>query len=98
MDEMPSGPPHTAELPWGTFTLADSIADKIANGDEFNFVLSIEGTAIPIFGAAMDEGWSRGSGEVSAEHGVDISARTIGPLQTDIPAQVAEIDDWSPGR
>ena len=92
MDETPSGPPHTAELPWGTFTLADSIADKLANDGEFNFVLSIEGTAIPIFGAAMDEGWSRGSGEVAAEHGVDISARTIGPLQTDIPAQVAEID------
>ena len=92
MDEMPSGPPHIAELPWGTFTLADSVADKIANDGEFNFVLSIEGTAIPIFGAAMDDGWSRGASEVSAEHGVDISARLIGPLQTDIPAQVAEID------
>ena len=89
---MPSGPPHIAELPWGTFTLADSVADKIANDGEFNFVLSIEGTAIPIFGAAMDDGWSRGASEVSAEHGVDISARLIGPLQTDIPAQVAEID------
>ena len=82
----------TADLPYGTFTLSDTISQKLANGDELNFILSIEGTAIAIFGDAMDSGWSRGMAEADARYKGTVAGRVVGPPNTDIPAQVAEID------
>ena len=43
------------------FTLSGSIKSKVAKKQTLNFVLSIEGTGIPIFGPAMSDGWKKGS-------------------------------------
>ena len=90
--EAPASVTRTADLPWGTFTLSETIGQKLANGDELNFILSIEGTAIAIFGDAMDSGWKRGMAEADARYDGSIAGRVVGPPNTDIPAQVAEID------
>ncbi len=90
-DDM-SGPPYSVEYEWGTFKLSDRIAGKLANEESLNLILSIEGTGIAIFGAAMSDGWQRGIDYEAEEHGYPLAGRVIGPLQTDIPAQVAEID------
>lgn len=84
------GAPHEVEFDWGTFTLNDQVASKLESGDPLNFVLSIEGTGIPVFGAAMAAGWDRGIEGYSDQH--PIEGRVVGPVDTDIAAQVAEID------
>jgi ABC-type sugar transport system substrate-binding protein len=83
------GAPLSVEFESGPFELAPRIADKLESGDPLSFVLSIEGTGIPVFGAAMTAGWERGSAAVAEDHPVE--GRVIGPVNTDIPAQVAEI-------
>lgn len=83
------GAPLSAEFESGPFELAPRIADKLESADPLSFVLSIEGTGIPVFGAAMSAGWERGSAAVAEDHPVE--NRVIGPVNTDIPAQVAEI-------
>jgi ribose transport system substrate-binding protein len=77
---------------WGTFKLADRIATKLQKGQQLNLVVSIEGTGIPIFGAAMKNGWDRGVKSVGDKYGKPVTGRVIGPINTDVAAQVAEID------
>src|SRR5437762_12097482 len=66
------GPPATVKLPSGNFTLSSSISSKVTQKKTLNFVLSIEGTGIPIFGPAMSDGWKKGSSEVESQYGVKI--------------------------
>lgn len=84
----PLGPPHTAELPWGNFALADRIADKLASGEQLNFVLSVTATGESGSGEAMGRGWSTAAGEVDA----DVNPRVIGPNSADRAAQIETID------
>jgi ABC-type sugar transport system substrate-binding protein len=85
-----SGPPYTVKFPWGTFELSARIADKLENKQPLNYALSIEGTGIPIFGAAMKAGFDRGVKKDSARH--PIRGKVIGPINTDVPRQVSEIN------
>jgi ABC-type sugar transport system substrate-binding protein len=82
-------PPNTVRFPWGTFKLSPKIQAKLAGKEPLNYVLSIEGTGIPIFGAAMKAGWDRGGKAESKTH--PISSRVIGPVNTDVPTQVSQI-------
>ena len=66
------------------FTLSGSIKSKVAKKQTLNFVLSIEGTGIPIFGPAMADGWKKGVSEVQAQYGAKIHGQVIGPVNTDI--------------
>jgi ribose transport system substrate-binding protein len=81
-----STPPSTVKLSWGTFTLSPRIAAKVSSNQKLNYVLSIEGTGIPIFGPAMSTGWKRGATAGGA------SAKVIGPITTDIPTQISQIN------
>jgi ribose transport system substrate-binding protein len=87
-----AGPPTTVKLPSGSFTLSSSIQSKIKNKQPLNFVLSIEGTGIPIFGPAMSDGWKKGASEVESQYGTTDHEQVIGPVNTDIPTQVSQIN------
>src|SRR5579862_8926227 len=87
-----AGPPTTVNLPSGKFTLSSSIRSKVTQKKTLNFVLSIEGTGIAIFGPAMSDGWKKGTSEVSKQYGVSIHEQVIGPVQTDVPTQVSQIN------
>jgi ribose transport system substrate-binding protein len=87
-----AGPPATVQLPSGPFTLSSTIRDKLAKKQTLNFVLSIEGTGIPIFGPAMADGWKKGVGEVQSQYGGKVHGQVIGPVNTDVPTQVSQIN------
>jgi ribose transport system substrate-binding protein len=74
------------------FTLSSSIKSKVAQKKTLNFVLSIEGTGIAIFGPAMSDGWKKGSSAVSKRYGATIHEQVIGPVNTDVPTQVSQIN------
>src|SRR5712691_11026510 len=74
------------------FTLSSSIKNKVTQKQTLNFVLSIEGTGIPIFGPAMSDGWKKGSSEVASQYGAKIHQQVIGPVNTDVPTQVSQIN------
>ncbi len=82
--------PYVVHFSWGTFRLNARIANKLKNGGTLNYALSIEGTGIPIFGAAMKAGFDRGVKQDSRRHA--IHGRVIGPINTDVPRQVSEIN------
>lgn len=85
-----AGAPNVVHFSWGTFHLAPRIAAKLKNGGTLNYALSIEGTGIPIFGPAMKAGFDRGIRKDSARH--PMSGRVIGPINTDVPTQVSQIN------
>jgi ABC-type sugar transport system substrate-binding protein len=87
-----AGPPIEVQLPSGSFTLDDSIRSKVQGKKSLNFVLSIEGTGIPIFGPAMADGWKKGASEVEKQYGAKVHQQVIGPVNTDIPTQVSQIN------
>ena len=91
--DIPAEPPHAADLPWGRFVLADRIAAKLDGFETLNFVLSAQGTALPVVGEATEDGWEAGTAAVARSHGREIDSRLAGPFRTDVAAQVAEIDE-----
>ena len=84
----PLGAPYVAELPWGDFALADRIADKLATGEQLNFVLSVTATGAGGSGEVLGSGWAQAAGEIDA----DVNARVIGPNSSDRAAQIETID------
>ena len=90
----PQSPPYRAELPWGSFLLADRTANKLLTLDgTLSLVLSVGATSDGGSGPAMGEGWARGAEEVAARHGGAVEARVVGPWGDDPEAQAAEIDE-----
>ena len=84
----PLGAPYVAELPWGDFALADRIADKLAAGQQLNFVLSVTATGAGGSGEILGNGWTQASGDIDAS----VNARVIGPNSADRAAQIETID------
>lgn len=77
-------------FPWGTFTLAPRIADKLKNGEKINTVIDIQGTALPIMGAEMRIGMQRGCDKEQGR--LAMECRLTGPVTTDSKAQLAELE------
>lgn len=75
----PAGPPHTAELPWGDFTLDERIAQKLAAGERLNLVLSAASTGAGGSGEVMAAAWQG----AASESGVDLNLRVVGPNAAD---------------
>ena len=79
-----SGPPHTAELPWGDFTLDTRIAGKLAAGGRLNLVLSAAATGPGGSGEVLGAGWS----QAAAEFDADLNLRIVGPNTADQAEQI----------
>jgi len=77
-----------------TFTLAQSIQDKIANGGDINYVFSYQSPSIPLFSDQYKAGYETTLPQAQAILPTlkgQIIAPTTGPTGIDVPAQVAQI-------
>ena len=87
-----SGPPYTAEFPWGTFKLSPRLADKLKNKEAFNIALSIEATGAPVFAPLYKAGFTKSLTDPKNTDRWPFQAQFIGPPSTDQQAQVAQVD------
>jgi len=89
--DMVEGAPQVVVRDWGTFTLADRIAAKIAAGEPLNYVFSYQASGIPLFSPQYAAGFDTGCALGQA---IDptMTCASIAPVQTDPNQQVAQIE------
>ena len=77
-----------------TFTLAQGIQDKLANGSDINYVFSYQSPSIPLFSDQYKAGYETSlpqAQQILTTLKGQIIAPTTGPTGIDVPAQVAQI-------
>lgn len=89
--EKVEGAPHTVVREWGTFTLAQRIADKLAAGEPINYVFSYQASGIPLFSQQYAAGFDIGC-KMGQEILPGMTCASIAPVQTDPNEQVAQIE------
>ncbi len=88
--EKVDGAPFEVKRDWGTFKLADSIADKVRKGAKLNYVFSYQASGIPLFSPQYKIGFERGCKMGSEIAPLDCSS--IAPVQNDPNQQVSQIE------
>lgn len=88
--EKVEGAPGEVTREWGTFKLAQRIADKLAAGQPINYVFSYQATGIPLFSQQYAAGHERGC--AMGQEILSMSCSWIAPVQTDPNEQVAQIE------
>ena len=58
--EKVAGAPVEVKRDWGTFKLADRIADKVKKGEKINYVFSYQASGIPLFSPQYGAGFEHG--------------------------------------
>jgi ribose transport system substrate-binding protein len=86
----------SVEFDWGTFTLAQRIIDKVANGEPVNIVIDNQGTAIPPFGIEQRIGTERACANNTT--GLEAVCSLRGPALTDATAQLTELETMLAGN
>lgn len=85
----PNKAPYKVNFPKGPFTLSPGIAAKLKGHKSLHIVMSLNGTSIPIFSAAMTAGFNRA---VKADNSLwPVTGQIIGPPTQDYPTQVSQI-------
>ena len=75
---------------WGTFTLADSVQQRINSGQPLRIVVSIQGTGIPVFGAQQKAGMESACQDNKTS--LKIDCRLAGPATTNSAQQLSELE------
>jgi len=88
--EKVDGAPLGVKRDWGTFKLADSIAEKVKKGEKINYVFSYQASGIPLFSPQYKIGFERGCKMGNAIMGLDCTS--IAPVQNDPNQQVSQIE------
>lgn len=88
--EKVEGAPFTVKRDWGTFTLADRIAEKVRAGQPINYVFSYQATGIPLFSPQYAAGAEMGC--TMAQEIYPLNCTAIAPVQNDPAQQVAQIE------
>lgn len=88
--EKVEGAPFEVERDWGTFKLADRIAEKVRAGDKINYVFSYQASGIPLFSPQYAAGFETGCKMGNEIYPMECAA--IAPVQTDPNQQVAQIE------
>jgi ABC-type sugar transport system substrate-binding protein len=88
--EKVSGAPFEVKRDWGTFKLADRIAEKIKKGEPINYVFSYQASGIPLFSPQYKAGFDMGCKMGQAIYPMNCSA--IAPVQNDPNQQVSQIE------
>jgi ABC-type sugar transport system substrate-binding protein len=84
------GAPNQVKMPWGTFTLAPRIAEKIAQHEKINYVFSYQGSGIPLFSPQFAAGFKYGCAAGNKIYPMDCTP--LAPVQTNPNEQVAQIE------
>lgn len=85
----PDGAPYSAAMPWGTFKLADRIADKIRKHEPLNVVYSYMASGLPLFSQQQLTGFKNGCAASTGSY--PIACSSIAPVQPDANQQVSQI-------
>jgi ABC-type sugar transport system substrate-binding protein len=88
--EKVEGAPFEVKRDWGTFKLADRIADKIKKGEPIKYVFSYQASGIPLFSPQYKAGFEMGCEMGKAIYPMDCAA--IAPVQNDPNQQVSQIE------
>ena len=88
--EKPGGAPDEVARPWGTFKLAQRIADKVAKHEKINYVFSYQGSGIPLFSPQYAAGFKYGCQAGNAIYPLECAS--IAPVQTNPNEQVSQIE------
>ena len=88
--EKVEGAPLTVTRDWGTFTLADRIAAKIAAGEPINYLFSYQASGIPLFSPQYAAGAEMGC--TMAQGIYPLNCAAVAPVQNDANQQVSQID------
>jgi ABC-type sugar transport system substrate-binding protein len=86
-----SGVPSTIQAPWGSFTLASNVADKVRNKQTLNFVLSFQTLATVGAPAYLAQGMKDAAAQVQQQYGITVNTKVIGPAQTDPVQQISQV-------
>jgi ABC-type sugar transport system substrate-binding protein len=88
--EKVEGAPFEVKRDWGTFKLADRIAEKVKKGESINYVFSYQASGIPLFSPQYKAGF-----EMGCKMGKEIypmECASIAPVQNDPNQQVSQIE------
>ena len=88
--EKMAGAPNEVKMPWGTFKLAQRIADKVAKHEKINYVFSYQGSGIPLFSPQYAAGFKYGCEAGNKIYPMDCTP--LAPVQTNPNEQVAQIE------
>lgn len=88
--EKVEGAPFTVKRDWGTFTLAERIANKVKAGEKLNYVFSYQASGIPLFSPQYQAGAKMGCEMAQAIY--PMNCAEIAPVQNDPNQQVAQIE------
>mgnify|MGYP001766394749 CR=1 FL=1 len=88
--EKVAGAPFEVKRDWGTFKLADRIAEKLKNGEKINYVFSYQASGIPLFSPQYKIGFEMGCEMGNAILPMECSS--IAPVQNDPNMQVSQIE------
>jgi len=88
--EKVDGAPFVVKRDWGTFKLADRIAEKVKKGEPINYVFSYQASGIPLFSPQYKAGFDMGCKMGNAIYPMKCSA--IAPVQNDPNQQVSQIE------
>ena len=84
-----AGAPYSATMPWGTFKLAERIADKVHKHEPLNVVYSYMASGLPLFSQQQLSGFEAGCASAKSIYPITCSA--IAPVQVDANQQVSQI-------
>ena len=88
--EKVEGAPFEVKRDWGTFKLADRIAEKVRKGEPINYVFSYQASGIPLFSPQFQAGAKMGC--EMAQGITKMTCTEIAPVQNDPNQQVAQIE------
>ncbi|MCB1486221.1 MAG: sugar ABC transporter substrate-binding protein [Bauldia sp.] len=88
--EKVEGAPFEVKRDWGTFKLADRIAEKVKAGEKINYVFSYQASGIPLFSPQYAAGFEAGCKMGNEIYPMECAS--IAPVQTDANAQVSQIE------
>lgn len=88
--EKVEGAPLEVKRDWGTFKLADRIAEKIKKGEKIKYVFSYQASGIPLFSPQFKAGFEMGCKMGNAIYPMDCAS--IAPVQNDPNQQVSQIE------
>ncbi len=84
------GAPFTVVRDWGTFKLADRVAEKVKKGEPINYVFSYGSSSIPLFSPQYQIGAAAGCTMAQSIYAEKCAA--IAPVQADVNQQVAQVE------
>jgi ABC-type sugar transport system substrate-binding protein len=87
----PQTAPYVKKFKWGTFKLSPRVATKLQQKKTLNVVLSVNGTATPVYGPQYAYGFPLGIAAASKKYKLPLKGKIIGPVQSNPAEQINQL-------